>query len=159
MVVVQWNKTKTLYMTSNCRYMVSIVYSNSNIDLLHCRLKQMSDKGMKVLISNCTLLKLKSVENKLCESCIFRKQKRVSFSKIGRELKEEKLELVHTDVWEPSTYKCWELLTITSLGGSNYYVTFIDDSTRKVWVYFLNNKFDVFDAFKKWKAWLRMRQI
>ena len=85
-------------MTSNCLYMVSIVDNNSNIDLLHCRLKQMSDKGMKVLISNCKLPRLKFVENKLCESCIFRKQKRVSFSKVRRELKEEKLELVHTDV-------------------------------------------------------------
>ena len=55
--------------------------------------------------------------------------------------------LQHTNVWEPST--------VTSLGGSNYYVTFIDDSTRKVWVYFLNNKFDVFDAFKKWKAMIK----
>ena len=106
MVVVRWNKTKTLYMTSNCLYMVSIVDNNSNIDLLHCRLKQMSDKGMKVLISNCKLPRLKFVENKLCESCIFKKQKRVSFSKVRRELKEEKLELVHTDVWGPSAYKC-----------------------------------------------------
>ena len=32
---------------------------------------------------------------------------------------------------------------------------FIDDSTRKVWVYFLNNKFDEFDAFKKWKAMIK----
>ena len=30
--------------------------------------------------------------------------------------------------------------------------TFIDDSTRKVWVYFLKNKSDVFSTFVKWKA-------
>ncbi|WOG90447.1 hypothetical protein DCAR_0209691 [Daucus carota subsp. sativus] len=41
---------------------------------------------------------------------------------------------------------------IASLGGSRYYVTFIDDSTRKVWVYFLKNKSDVFVTFKKWKT-------
>lgn len=29
---------------------------------------------------------------------------------------------------------------------------FIDDSTRKVWVYFLKNKSDVFMTFKKWKS-------
>nr|CAN76388.1 hypothetical protein VITISV_037906 [Vitis vinifera] len=33
-----------------------------------------------------------------------------------------------------------------------YYITFIDDSSRKVWVYFLKNKSDVFETFKKWKA-------
>jgi hypothetical protein len=42
-------------------------------------------------------------------------------------LKNERLDLVHTDVWG--------LAQVSSLGGSNYYVTFIDDATRKTWVY------------------------
>ena len=33
-----------------------------------------------------------------------------------------------------------------------YFVTFIDDSSRKVWIYFLKHKSDVFDVFKKWLA-------
>ena len=41
---------------------------------------------------------------------------------------------------------------MASLGGSRYYVTLIDDFSRKVWVYFLKNKSDVFETFKKWKA-------
>ena len=28
----------------------------------------------------------------------------------------------------------------------------IEDSSRKIWVYFLKNKSDVFETFKKWKA-------
>jgi hypothetical protein len=40
----------------------------------------------------------------------------------------------------------------SSLGGSRYYVTFIDDATRKTWVYCIRQKTDVFDTFKKWKA-------
>ncbi|KAE8708902.1 Detected protein of unknown function [Hibiscus syriacus] len=35
---------------------------------------------------------------------------------------------------------------------AHLYVTFIDDSTRKVWVYFLKKKSEVFDTFRKWKA-------
>ena len=31
-------------------------------------------------------------------------------------------------------------------------MTFIDDLYRKVWVYFLKHKSDVFGAFKTWKA-------
>ena len=54
------------------------------------------------------------------------------------------LEMVHTDVWGPSP--------VSSLGGSRFYVTFIDDFSRKVWVYFLKHKSDVFATFKKWKA-------
>jgi transposase InsO family protein len=29
---------------------------------------------------------------------------------------------------------------------------FIDDETRKTWVYCIRKKYDVFDTFKKWKA-------
>jgi hypothetical protein len=51
---------------------------------------------------------------------------------------------VHTDVWGPDQ--------VSSLGGSHYYVTFIDDATIKTWVYYIRQKSDVFDTFKKWKA-------
>ena len=64
---------------------------------------------------------------------------------MGRKTKEsEKLEFVHTDVWGPTQ--------LSSLGISHYYVTFIDDATRKVWVYFLIQKSDVFQTFKNWKC-------
>ena len=52
--------------------------------------------------------------------------------------------MVHTDVWGRSP--------VSSLGGSRFYVTFIDDFSRKVLVYFLKHKSDVFATFKKWKA-------
>ena len=68
----------------------------------------------------------------------------MSFLKINKTPKAKKLELVHTDLWGPSL--------VASLGGSRYYITFIDDLSRKVWVYFLKNKSDVFETFKKWKA-------
>ena len=99
---------------------------------------------MKMLLSKRKLPKLKSINFDMCESCILGKQKNVSFLKTSRTSKVEKLELVHTDLWGPSP--------IASLGGSRYYITFINDSSRKVWVYFLKNKFDVFETFKKWKA-------
>jgi hypothetical protein len=51
---------------------------------------------------------------------------------------------VHTNVWG--------LDQVSSLGGSHYYVTFIDDVTIKPWVYCIRQKYDVFGTFKKWKA-------
>ena len=51
---------------------------------------------------------------------------------------------MHTGVWVPTQ--------VSSLSGSCYYVTFIDDATRKIWIYCIRNKFNVFDTFKKWKA-------
>ena len=51
------------------------------------------------------------------------KKKRVRFLRVGKEKKREKLELVHIDVWRHAHE--------SSLGGSHYYVTFINDATRK----------------------------
>ena len=112
--------------------------------LWHNRLGHMSTKGMKMLVAKGALEGLKSVDMGLCESCVMDKQKRVSFTKTPREPKKVRLEIVNTDVWGPSP--------VSSLGGSRFYVTFIDDFSRKVWVYFLKHKSDVFANFKKWKA-------
>lgn len=40
------------------------------------------------------------------------------------------------------------------IGDLSYYTTFIDNSTRKVRVYFLKLKYDIFDIFKKLKVWV-----
>jgi transposase InsO family protein len=87
---------------------------------------------------------LKQIDLDLCEYCVYGKQKRVKFPKVGKEKKSENLELVHIDVWGPTQ--------VSYLGVSHYYVTFIDDATRKTWVYCIRQKSDVFDTFKKWKA-------
>ena len=38
------------------------------------------------------------------------------------------------------------------MGGSRYFVLFIDDFPMKVWVYFLKHKSEMFKNFKIWKA-------
>ena len=42
------------------------------------------------------------------------------------------LELIDSDVFGP--------MSSISLSGYEYYVTFIDDYSRKAWIYFLKNK-------------------
>jgi hypothetical protein len=118
------HKTSTLYMTTNNKDIVAIVDTNADSKLWHLKLGHMSEKGMKVLMSKGKLPKLKSVESDLCEGCIIGKQKKVSFVKVGKAPKLGKLELVHMDLWGPAP--------VASLGGSWYYITFIDDSSRKV---------------------------
>ena len=39
-----------------------------------------------------------------------------------------------------------------SLSGYAYYVSFIDDFSRKTWVYFMKNKDEEFSKFKEFKA-------
>ena len=43
-------------------------------------------------------------------------------------------------------------MTATSLSGYVYYVSFIDDFSRKTWIYFLKGKNEVFGKFKEFKA-------
>jgi hypothetical protein len=143
-IIAQGEKTGTLYMTTDMRDTIAVADASAEADLWHQRLGHMSEKGLKVMHSLGKLPKLKSVNIDFCENCIFGKQKRVSFKTGGRTLRNEKLELVHTDVWGPAA--------VSSIGGKSYFVTFIDDHSRKVWVYFLKQKSEVYEVFKKWKA-------
>ena len=51
----------------------------------------------------------------------------------------EPLDLVHSDVCGP--------MSVHSFSGYRYCVTFIDDYSRKTWIYFLKAKSEVFDRF------------
>ena len=43
-------------------------------------------------------------------------------------------------------------MQVTSIGGSTYFMTFIDDFSHRTWVYFLKNKYEAFDKFVEFKA-------
>ena len=43
-------------------------------------------------------------------------------------------------------------MSSSSLRGYVYYVSFIDDFSRKTWIYFLKNKDEVFSKFKEFKS-------
>ncbi|KAJ0726248.1 putative RNA-directed DNA polymerase [Helianthus annuus] len=145
MVIARGKKRGTLYMVEVPTDGVNAVSDGPSLSKLwHQRLGHMSEKGMKMLVTKGKLPELKQVESEFCEPCILGKKKKVTFVKTGRAPKAQKLELIHSDVYGPTS--------VASPAGSRYYVTFIDDSTRKVWVYFLKHKSEVFDKFKKWKA-------
>ena len=105
-----------------------------------CFFKEKNIRGMKVFLWKGKLLGFKSIKHILCDSCIFSEHKRIKFSKVGRESKIEKLELVQ------------RASLITSLKDSSCYVTFINDLSIKVWVYFFKNKYNIFNTFKKWRV-------
>ena len=54
------------------------------------------------------------------------------------------MELVHSDLCGPFKVK--------SKGGALYFVTFIDDHSRKIWAYPLKSKGQVLDVFKQFQA-------
>jgi transposase InsO family protein len=78
-----------------------------------------------------------------CESCILAKHQRDSFLDASYREKEH-LELVHTDLCGP--------MQTQSIGGRFYFLTFIDDFSRKSWVYFLKHKSETFEKFREFKS-------
>lgn len=82
-------------------------------------------------------------EAKRCESCILSKHRRDSFPRESESRAKGRLELIHCDVCGPMQNE--------SMSGSKYVLTFIDDATRMVWVYFLKAKSEVFRTFKRFK--------
>jgi hypothetical protein len=84
--------------------------------------------------------------HRVCEACIEGKHQRTFFPKDGVIRASKLLELVHNDV-------CGSMKT-TSRGGARYFVTFIDDFSRKIHVYLWKTKGEVFDKFKAYKAFV-----
>ena len=85
----------------------------------------------------------------VCEGCIFGKQHRETFSVEKSYKAHTPLEIVQYDICGP--------MQASSMGGYNYFLTFINVFTRKTWVYFLKNKSDAFSSFQHFKALMRTR--
>ncbi|KAI4303367.1 hypothetical protein MLD38_039008 [Melastoma candidum] len=148
LVVMKGTKTGSLYVLHGSTVTGSAAISSSlsesdSAKLWHMRLGHMSENSMSAL-SNRGLLPVQSIGKlDFCEHCVFGKQKRVSFNTAVHQTKGT-LDYIHSDLWGPAQ--------VTSKGGCIYFLTLIDDFSRKVWIYFLKNKSDVFDTFKQWKT-------
>ncbi|PKI56465.1 hypothetical protein CRG98_023103 [Punica granatum] len=79
---------------------------------------------------------------KHCLVCLEGKQTRLPFRK-SHWRATERLQLVHTDVCGP--------MSVESLNGSKYFVTFIDDKTRMCWIFFMKAKSELRMVFLNFK--------
>jgi hypothetical protein len=86
---------------------------------------------------------LQSVHEGVCRGCALGKNIKKPFPSSENRSKEI-LDLIHSDVCGP--------MPVKSLGGSLYYVTFIDDFSRKTWMYLIKTKDEVFGKFQEFKA-------
>ncbi|KAG7577529.1 Integrase catalytic core [Arabidopsis thaliana x Arabidopsis arenosa] len=102
---------------------------SSSSQLWHCRLGHPSLKVLKMLqfsdFSN------SDFDSKTCEICIRAKQTRDPFP-LSSNKTTFAFELVHCDLWGP--YRT------TSICGSSYFLTIVDDYSRAVWLYLLPSK-------------------
>lgn len=111
--------------------------------LWHSRLGHMSVTNMNVLSIE-KYIQVKEMDKlDFCESCVLRKSHKQSFP-TAKHTTKAILDYVHSDLWGSPT-------TPESLGGCKYFISFIDDFSKKVWVYFLKTKDEAFERFKEWK--------
>ena len=109
--------------------------------LWHMRFGHAGEKSLQTLAMQGLLKGAKTCKLDFCEQCVLGKQKWVKFGTAIHNT-EGILDYIHTDVWGPTK--------TASLGGKHYFVTFVDDFSRRVWVYTLKSKDEVFETFLVW---------
>ena len=115
------------------------VSTDSSLSLWHKSLGHKREKGLQILAKKNSIPFDKGTLLYPCDYCLLGKQHRVSFSNKSTK-KSEILELVYYDV-------CG-LIEVKSIGGYKYFVTIINDASRKTWVYLLKSKDQVFQNFQ-----------
>ena len=120
------NTTKVIGVREESLYHLStlpaqaLVHDSTNInELWHTRLAHINYQAPLALWNMVTGLPMLHVDHDgICRGCALGKNTKGSFPK--SEIRSKRiLDLVHSNLCEP--------MTITSLGGYKYYVTFIDD--------------------------------
>ena len=107
-------------------------------------IKYMKDMVLKNLASGLNLGEFNSKDKLDCEACVKGKMHRIPFPKQSQHRATKALELIHSDLCGP--------LQVKSTSGSRYILTFTDDFSRYVYIYFLKKKPEVLSRFKEFVA-------
>ena len=108
--------------------------------LWHRRLGHISIERIKKLVNDGILSTLDFADFETCVNCINGKQ--TNKSKKGAKRSTNLLEIIHTDIYCPDM----------DANSPKYFITFIDDYSRYMYLYLLRSKDEVLDAFKVFKA-------
>ena len=81
---------------------------------------------------------------KICSDCMVGKQHREIMPKKSLWRASQQLQLIHAGICGP--------VKPESHSHKRYLINFIDDYSRKTWVYFLSEKSEAFDVFKRFKT-------
>ncbi|KAH9761191.1 hypothetical protein KPL70_000407 [Citrus sinensis] len=133
MVILQEVRRHNLYyLKGGTTDEANIVEAHSDTTKLwHVRLGHAGEKSLQILMRHGLLKGTKTCKLNFCEHCVVGKKTRVKFGTANHDTREI-VEYVHSDVWGPTK--------TTSIGGSHYFVIFVDDFSRRVWVYTMRVK-------------------
>lgn len=119
---------------------------DNGLQLWHNRFGHLNYRSLKEMINKELIrgINIKGgLEETNCNSCAKAKICSQAFPEGGNR-SNGVLDLIHMDVCGPMNKQ--------SIGGSRYFVTFIDDFSRRIFVYFLKIKSEVFEKFKVFHA-------
>ena len=125
----------------------ALAHSSSNelCELWHRRMAHLHHPALRLLRSMVTGLPEFSTEQEdVCRGCALGKYTKTAFPSSDTRAAGV-LDLIHSDICGPMPSR--------SLTGFEYYINFIDDYSRKTWIYFLRSKkselvLSVFQGFK-----------
>ncbi|KAH9658397.1 hypothetical protein KPL70_023479 [Citrus sinensis] len=148
MVIMKGIKQNGLYVMDGHTAVgeASVTDSKLNRSMLwHLRMGHMSERGLRELQKQGVFGGDQIGALGFCEDCILGKFSRLRFETAVHTTK-DKLEYIHSDLWGSAQ--------VNSLGGCRYFLTFIDDFSRMVWVFALKSKDEVLEKFKNWKTFV-----
>ena len=100
-----------------------------NTHLWHCRYGHLSFKGLRTLQQKNMVkgLPQPNVSSNVCTNCMVGKQHKDAIPKKSLWRAAQRLQLVHSDICGP--------ITPVSNNNKRYFISFIDDYSRKVWLF------------------------
>ena len=123
-----------------------LIHANKEINIWHEIFGHINYSYISYLSEKYMVIGLPKIKfsKGVCQGCILVKHPEHKFERASNERTSAPLELFHSDISGPFPHM--------SMSQSKYALTFIDDFSRYCWVYFLNNKSEVFDLVKVFKA-------
>lgn len=112
-------------------------------EIWHKRLGHFNRDGLRRMIASNAVHGLPDlhIPDTPCASCFRGKQARTRIPKRATSRASAPLQLVHSDLCGP--------FRTPSLGGARYFISFVDDYSRFLWVSFLARKDEALDKFKQ----------
>src|SRR3954469_16406153 len=133
------------YVNGTTTYQANTAIDNQSATLWHERLGHIGTQNLQTMVNNNSVEGLPpnlTVNLPLCENCTMNKLTRVPCP-LGGKRSNQLLQVIHTDICGP--------MNTTTRQGSRYFVSFIDDYSRKAVVYFIATKDQAHEKFDEYK--------
>lgn len=122
---------------------INLVRLSTKVAIWHKRLGHFHIRGLQRMVNSAAMKGLPPLQfsKHIYGSCQLGKQAKSKMPKATTHHASKILELIHSDVCGP--------FRVPSTGGAKFFVTFIDDFSKKIWIYFISHKSHVLAKFQQ----------